>query len=197
MIPKLTLLFGVSLFSEKMSRRASHLEDDNLRVETGRAFLHDDDGGGGGGGEEPTGPTAYYNQEDETHMKKQRLRQFFTYLWIGISAFMVLALFTVLVVLIVYNVKNPLKPPIHETPLNSTVILVSIDGFRAQYLTQCMAQNYCENLKQLVRSGVSSSKGFKPIFPSKTFPNHYSIVTGLHAESHGIVSNTYVFLSGN
>ena len=30
----------------------------------------------------------------------------------------------------------------------------------------------------------------KPVFPSKTFPNHYSIVTGLFAESHGIIGNT-------
>lgn len=30
-----------------------------------------------------------------------------------------------------------------------------------------------------------------PIFPSKTFPNHYTLVTGLYAESHGIVSNTF------
>jgi len=30
-----------------------------------------------------------------------------------------------------------------------------------------------------------------PVFPSKTFPNHYTLVTGLHAESHGIVSNRF------
>ena len=31
----------------------------------------------------------------------------------------------------------------------------------------------------------------QPVYPSKTFPNHYSIVTGLYAESHGIVANTF------
>lgn len=30
----------------------------------------------------------------------------------------------------------------------------------------------------------------RPIFPSKTFPNHYTLVTGLYAESHGLVGNS-------
>lgn len=33
------------------------------------------------------------------------------------------------------------------------------------------------------------AESLKPIFPSKTFPNHYTIVTGLYAESHGIIGN--------
>ena len=45
------------------------------------------------------------------------------------------------------------------------------------------------NLDHLVENGVKAD-ALIPSFPSKTFPNHYTIVTGLHPENHGIVSNT-------
>ncbi|KAG2388541.1 hypothetical protein C9374_000705 [Naegleria lovaniensis] len=161
------------------------LDDTFLEVEgTTTTYYHDD---------LPTHSNRV-NNHNSNHLKKfssTPMKQFMTYLFIGFSTLIVLALLSALIIIVIYNVANPMKPPIHETPLNSTVILVSIDGFRAQYLTQCMAQQYCENLKLLVQSGATSSKGFQPVFPSKTFPNHYSIVTGLYAESHGIVSNSF------
>lgn len=46
-------------------------------------------------------------------------------------------------------------------------------------------------LLALAASGVRS-EGLIPAFPSKTFPNHYTIVTGLYPEHHGIVSNTMI-----
>ena len=66
------------------------------------------------------------------------------------------------------------------------VVLVSFDGFRADYLDQYPAPNF----QRVVRNGVRS-RGLIPVFPSKTFPNHYSIVTGQYAETHGIVSNRF------
>lgn len=65
------------------------------------------------------------------------------------------------------------------------VLLVSIDGFRADYLERPAAVQ----LRRLAAEGVRA-RWLTPIFPSKTFPNHYAIVTGLYAEHHGIVSNT-------
>ena len=47
------------------------------------------------------------------------------------------------------------------------------------------------NLRALAARGVRS-EGLIPSFPSKTFPNHYTIVTGLYPEHHGIVSNNMV-----
>lgn len=37
----------------------------------------------------------------------------------------------------------------------------------------------------------------RPVFPTSTFPNHYSIVTGLYPESHGIIDNTFTDPSKN
>src|SRR5512146_2425067 len=69
--------------------------------------------------------------------------------------------------------------------LAEAVLLVSIDGFRADYLDRPEAAR----LRGLAAQGVRA-RWLTPVFPSKTFPNHYSIVTGLYPEHHGIVSNT-------
>lgn len=70
--------------------------------------------------------------------------------------------------------------------LEPTVILISLDGFRWDYLQRPQAAS----LQRLAAEGVSVPRGIIPAFPTKTFPNHYSIVTGLHPQSHGIVANT-------
>ena len=67
-----------------------------------------------------------------------------------------------------------------------TVILVSIDGMRWDYLKL----HQPKHLMSLQKTGLSTER-LIPIFPSKTFPNHYSIVTGLYAENHGIISNRF------
>lgn len=66
------------------------------------------------------------------------------------------------------------------------VILISFDGMRPEYLTRIDLPNF----QRVMRAGVRSV-GMIPTFPSKTFPNHYSIVTGMRAESHGIVGNRF------
>jgi predicted AlkP superfamily pyrophosphatase or phosphodiesterase len=62
-------------------------------------------------------------------------------------------------------------------------ILVSIDGFRADYL----ARGVTPNLNALAASGISAA--MHPSFPSKTFPNHWTLVTGMRPDRSGIVSN--------
>jgi predicted AlkP superfamily pyrophosphatase or phosphodiesterase len=69
--------------------------------------------------------------------------------------------------------------------LKTTVILISLDGFRADYLDKYDAPN----IKELAGRGVRA-KWMTPVFPSLTFPNHYSIATGLYPENHGIVGNS-------
>ncbi len=67
------------------------------------------------------------------------------------------------------------------------VILVSLDGFRYDY-----AQKYgAKNLLALAASGASAPEGMIPSYPSVTFPNHYTIVTGLYPGHHGIVANNF------
>jgi predicted AlkP superfamily pyrophosphatase or phosphodiesterase len=66
------------------------------------------------------------------------------------------------------------------------VILISIDGFRADYLNRGVTPN----LKALADGGARAER-MAPSFPSLTFPNHYTLVTGLVPDHHGIVNNTF------
>ncbi|XP_054479751.1 bis(5'-adenosyl)-triphosphatase enpp4 isoform X2 [Anoplopoma fimbria] len=67
------------------------------------------------------------------------------------------------------------------------LLLVSFDGFRADYLRRFPMPN----LKHLYSQGALVEQ-LTNVFITKTFPNHYSLVTGLYAESHGILaSNMY------
>lgn len=68
---------------------------------------------------------------------------------------------------------------------DSTVLLVSLDGFRWDYAERTDTPN----LDRIAAEGVHA-ESLTPVFPTKTFPNHYSQVTGLRPEHHGIVSNT-------
>ena len=66
----------------------------------------------------------------------------------------------------------------------ATVVLVSLDGFRYDYLDLYPSPN----LHRIIAGGVRAP--LVPVFLTKTFPNHYSIVTGLYPPNHGIVDNT-------
>ncbi|MFT5142948.1 MAG: putative AlkP superfamily pyrophosphatase or phosphodiesterase [Rhodothermales bacterium] len=67
-----------------------------------------------------------------------------------------------------------------------TLILISIDGFRADF----MDLYDVPNLSALAEGGVYANEGMLPVFPTKTFPNHYSIATGMYPASTGMVANT-------
>lgn len=71
-----------------------------------------------------------------------------------------------------------------QTTRSPVTILVSIDGFRPDYLERGVTPT----LARLAATGVSAS--MRPSFPSKTFPNHWTLVTGLVPDHHGIVGNT-------
>ncbi|MFH7000202.1 ectonucleotide pyrophosphatase/phosphodiesterase [Flavobacterium sp. FlaQc-57] len=73
-----------------------------------------------------------------------------------------------------------------QTNKDNYVVLVSMDGFRWDYAKQFNLQN----LKQIAKEGVHA-KSMKPSYPSKTFPNHYSIITGLYPDHHGIINNVF------
>lgn len=75
---------------------------------------------------------------------------------------------------------RPATPP----DLAPTVILISFDGWRWDYADRYAAPN----LRRLMKRGTSAD--LVPSFPSKTFPNHYTLVTGLRPGHHGIVANS-------
>ncbi len=73
--------------------------------------------------------------------------------------------------------------PMPRTMGAPVTILVSIDGFRPDYLDRGVTPN----LSELAAGGVSAS--MRPSFPSVTFPNHWTLVTGKVPDHHGIVGN--------
>lgn len=90
---------------------------------------------------------------------------------------------------------NPPLPILHvENGQNSAaaqaahyVVLVSLDGFRWDYAKRDGATH----LLALGKQGVWAPEGMIPSYPSLTFPNHFTIVTGLYPEHHGLVANSF------
>lgn len=72
-------------------------------------------------------------------------------------------------------------------PGRHPLILISIDGFRADYLDR----HETPTLAALAADGVRA-QALKPAFPTLTFPNHYTLVTGLYPDHHGIVNNRFI-----
>src|SRR6267143_1517988 len=85
----------------------------------------------------------------------------------------------------VIEVPNPPNAAAHLS--KPYVVLVSLDGFRYDYTERYGAKN----LLDMALRGVSAPNGMIPSYPSVTFPNHYTIVTGLYPEHHGIVANNF------
>uniref|UniRef100_A0A914VT04 Uncharacterized protein n=1 Tax=Plectus sambesii TaxID=2011161 RepID=A0A914VT04_9BILA len=77
----------------------------------------------------------------------------------------------------------------HRAP----VVMISMDGFRFDYLSRIKtltASNRVDNyFAQLAAGGVWAADGVGNVFATKTFPNHYTLVTGLYEETHGVVEN--------
>lgn len=71
-------------------------------------------------------------------------------------------------------------------PRAPVTILISIDGFRADYLDRGITPN----LSRLAAEGAHGQ--LRPSFPTKTFPNHYAIVTGKRPDTNGIVGNNMI-----
>ncbi len=72
------------------------------------------------------------------------------------------------------------------------LVVLSLDGFRWDY----PAAYSLPNLQQMAREGVEA-KALIPCFPTKTFPNHYSMATGLYPDNHGIILNQFFSVEKN
>jgi predicted AlkP superfamily pyrophosphatase or phosphodiesterase len=84
-------------------------------------------------------------------------------------------------------IKVPHAPNTPVQQAKHYVILVSFDGYRYDY-----AKKYGgANLLALGQRGATAPDGMIPSYPSVTFPNHYTIVTGLYPEHHGIVAMSF------
>ena len=65
------------------------------------------------------------------------------------------------------------------------VVILSLDGFRPDYQGRCATPN----LDAMDREGLAGR--FRPSYPTLTFPNHYSMATGLYPNNHGLVGNEF------
>jgi predicted AlkP superfamily pyrophosphatase or phosphodiesterase len=77
--------------------------------------------------------------------------------------------------------------PTGHSPERPIVVLVGLDGFLPRYL----ARPESRHLRELASEGVRA-RWLVPVFPTLTFPNFYTIATGLYPAHHGIVSNTII-----
>jgi predicted AlkP superfamily pyrophosphatase or phosphodiesterase len=68
----------------------------------------------------------------------------------------------------------------------ASLVLISLDGFRSDYLDR----PDLPNIRRVLQRGARA-RSLVPVFPSLTFPNHYSLVTGLRPNRHGLVSNIF------
>jgi len=78
------------------------------------------------------------------------------------------------------------NPYVKKIPKEQYVVMLSLDGCRWDYPQIADMPN----LEAIAREGVKL-ESLQPSFPSKTFPNHYTIATGLYPDNHGIVQNTF------
>lgn len=86
--------------------------------------------------------------------------------------------------LLIFYLASPISAQKPIRDLKPTVILIALDGFRADYVEKFQTPV----LSELAKKGVRA-RWMTPSFPSKTFPNHYTIATGLYPENHGIIEN--------
>nr|KAJ0204332.1 hypothetical protein LSAT_V11C500259610 [Lactuca sativa] len=68
------------------------------------------------------------------------------------------------------------------------VILISSNGFRFGY----QFKTSTPNIHRLIKNGTEAETGFIPVYPTLTFPNHYSIAVGLYSAYHGIINNQFI-----
>ena len=66
------------------------------------------------------------------------------------------------------------------------VVMVSFDGFRYDYINKYPVKH----IKKFIKKGAAAEVMY-PSYPSKTFPNHYTLVTGLYPDHHGLIDNTF------
>lgn len=78
-------------------------------------------------------------------------------------------------------------PALAQTVTRVPVLIVSLDGFRNSYLDRTDLYD-APNLRRMAREGVRAA-ALIPVVPTKTFPNHYAIATGLYPAHNGIVGN--------
>ena len=87
--------------------------------------------------------------------------------------------------ILLFSACNSLKK-ITKTADQQYLLVLSLDGFRWDYADSVNTPN----LDKIAQMGVRGN--LQPSFPTKTFPNHYAMATGLYPDHNGIVNNTFI-----
>jgi len=116
-----------------------------------------------------------------------------TRLWRRLGIYIAIVVLFVVLLAATYKLSTPQEIKDAATMVSNgtslfapTTILISLDGFRADFLYRDLTPT----LNQFIQEGISP-KYMLPSFPSVTFPNHYTMATGLYPEAHGVVGNTF------
>ncbi|KAH3675632.1 hypothetical protein WICMUC_002549 [Wickerhamomyces mucosus] len=124
---------------------------------------------------------------------KKSLINFIKYYLVYVSLAVLLVIVIVLAALLgKKSSESEIEPPLKEKYSNGTdlfhptTILISLDGFHPHYISE----NLTPTLYDFLVKGYGAPYMI-PSFPSSTFPNHWTIATGLYPDSHGIVGNTF------
>ena len=121
----------------------------------------------------------HFGQEQYTNKRKMYI--------IIISLIVIIAISIIITLIIVLE-------PFSSSSSSSSIefdrylIIISLDGFRSDYFDNPNISS--PNIHEIAKNGVHI-KRLIPVYPSLTFPNHYSIATGLYPGDHGIVSNSF------
>jgi len=94
----------------------------------------------------------------------------------------------VFVLLLAFIIQAKFARGHEEREATGPLIIVSLDGLRWQFIEDGYAN--MPSYEMITQNGVTA-KYIKTVMPSKTWPNHHSYMTGLWAESHGIISNNF------
>jgi ectonucleotide pyrophosphatase/phosphodiesterase family protein 5 len=133
-------------------------------------------------------PTLFFNLPSE---KQQRSTRRFILLSLGLFACLLLIVTAcIFTAVFTYAFLKPYIGNISDAKyqlLETTVFVISIDGFRHDFIKTYAAN--CPTLLRLKENGLLVQQ-LKPVFPTTLFPNIWSAVTGKYPEHHGILGNT-------
>ncbi len=98
----------------------------------------------------------------------------------------IIIILSILVIAIIVQDFLQTKKANKQVQPTNYVIMLSLDGFRHDYVTRVNTPTF-----DSIKTYGSYAQSMQPAFPSVTFPNHYTIATGLHPGNHGIIANSF------
>ncbi|KAI0191943.1 ectonucleotide pyrophosphatase/phosphodiesterase family member 1 [Astrocystis sublimbata] len=175
---------------ERLLQDARHGEDGELMHQMEDGIIKDGSDTGDSSDRDDSDEIDRQHLMQATSAKAAKKRRWIKWLFIYTTIAIAFALLVVLAWKLSVDKKRSTKPPnlmSNGTALFApTTLIISLDGFRADFLNRGITPR----LNAFIKEGVSPLY-MTPSFPSVTFPNHYTLATGLYPESHGVVGNTF------